>query len=106
MGFWKKLFKEKKKDTKFCTAILVAAGKSTRMGGEDKILYELGGMPVLIHSLRPFEESELVDEIIIVTRRDAVVEISQFCKAFGMTKVTKILPGGATRMLSVLIGLG
>ena len=76
------------------------------MGGEDKILYELGGMPVLIHSLRPFEESELVDEIIIVTRRDAVVEISQLCKAFGMTKVTKILPGGATRMDSVLIGLG
>ena len=50
----------------FCTAVIVAAGSSQRMGS-DKIFAALGGWPVLVRSVRAFEASELVDEIITST---------------------------------------
>ncbi|MFI3250688.1 MAG: 2-C-methyl-D-erythritol 4-phosphate cytidylyltransferase [Eubacteriales bacterium] len=88
-----------------CTAILVAAGTATRMEGEDKVLLPLGGIPVIVHSLSAFEQSPEIDEIIIVTREDLLIEVSRLCKEYSLTKVSKILVGGEERSHSVLIGI-
>jgi 2-C-methyl-D-erythritol 4-phosphate cytidylyltransferase len=68
-------------------------------------VWELGEIPVIVHSLRPFEESKLIHEVIVVTRRDNMLEIGEYCKYYGLSKVGKILPGGKSRMESVQIGL-
>ena len=51
-----------------CAAVIVAAGSSARMGGTDKLLAELGGLPVLSRTLRVFDDHEMIDTIIVVAR--------------------------------------
>ncbi len=102
----RKIFPQKEPETLCCGAILVAAGSAARMEGQDKILYPLGGIPVIVHSLRPFQEAALVTEIVVVTRRDIIMEVGALCKEYGLTKVKTIIPGGGTRTESVQIGLG
>ncbi len=52
----------------FCTMIVPAAGSAARMGGGDKLMMELEGVPVLVRTLRALDAAQLVDEIIIATR--------------------------------------
>lgn len=85
------------------SAVIVAAGSGTRFGG-DKLLAELGGMPVLIHSLTAFERSSLVSEIVLVTRPEAMEEISSLCAQYGVKKLSCVVPGGATRTESCFAG--
>ena len=102
------LFKKKslrKTMTPYCTAIIAAAGSSARMGGEDKLFAEINGSPVILHTLRAFQASEYIDEIIVVTREESIVRIADLCAKNGIEKATKILRGGETRQDSVLIGL-
>ena len=96
------LFREKEKDPR-CSAVIVAAGSSERMGS-DKLTAELGGMPVLARTLRTFEACPLVAEI-VVTRADRIEEIAELCRSFGISKVSKVLSGGATRVESALVGV-
>ena len=53
-----------------CAAILVAAGSSSRMDGQDKLLAELGGMTVLERSALAFEQNDRISELVVVTRTD------------------------------------
>lgn len=87
-----------------CSAVIVAAGSSVRMGF-DKLTAPLGSSPVLLRTLRAFEASENVGEIVIVTRMDRVAEIADLCANNGFTKVSKVVAGGKTRMESSLIGV-
>ncbi len=86
-----------------CSLIVLAAGSSSRMG-QDKILLEIGGLPVIVHTLRIFETIEEIADITVVTREDLVPEIAGICKGFGITKVKKVVRGGATRVESARIG--
>lgn len=96
----------KKKDrAPFCTAVVPAAGSSTRMEGQDKILLPLGDLPVLARTLLALEDCPLIHEIVVVTREDLIVPVSQLCKDFGIEKATHIVVGGANRTLSVLSGI-
>ena len=88
----------------FCTAVIVAAGSSQRMGS-DKIFAALGGWPVLVRSVRAFEASELVDEIIIVTREEKLQMVAELVKKYGLNKVSKVILGGKTRVESCLAGV-
>ena len=97
------LFK-KSSATPKCSAVIVAAGSSTRMGS-DKLLAELGGIPVLARTLQAFEKSEYVNEIVVVTRMDKVTEIADLCAQYGCSKASKVVAGGKTRMESSLIGV-
>ncbi len=97
------LFK-KKEETPHCSVVVVAAGSSKRMGS-DKIMANLGGMPVLARTLKAFENSKLVDEIIVVTKADRIEEIADACTKFGITKVQKVVCGGSSRMESALAGV-
>ena len=92
-------------DLPFGTAIVAAAGKSERMEGEDKLFADLNGLPVIAWSLRALQESDHVHEIIIVTREESIVPAADLCAELEITKATKILCGGETRLDSVLIGL-
>lgn len=97
------LFK-KKNEVPHCSAVIVAAGSSQRMGS-DKTMMELGSMPVLARTLCVFQQSELVDEIIVVARREKLTEVADLCKKYGVDKVSKVISGGATRMESALAGV-
>ncbi|MDO4974501.1 MAG: 2-C-methyl-D-erythritol 4-phosphate cytidylyltransferase [Eubacteriales bacterium] len=88
----------------FCTAVIVAAGSSQRMGN-DKIFAALGGLPVLVHSVRAFEENELVDEIIVVTREEKLEAVAALVKKYELGKVSKVILGGKTRVESCLAGV-
>lgn len=88
-----------------CSAVIVAGGKATRMEGVDKILTPLGGEEVILHALRPFQDSDLVGEIVIVAREDLMVPIGDLCRRKGIDKVRRVVKGGDSRAESVLAGL-
>lgn len=106
MGILKKIFGGKKPEPAFfCVAVVVAAGTASRMNGVDKILCPLGNEPILLHALRPFEDSALVKEIVIVTREDLMVDIGALCSTHGITKACRVIKGGDSRVESVLAGI-
>lgn len=84
------------------SAIIVAAGKSERMGGE-KMLMELNGEPLIMHTLRVFEASPVITEIVVVTRADLIESVSEL--GAEITKLSKVVVGGKTRTESVQNGL-
>lgn len=94
-----------KKKAPICAAVIVAAGSARRMEGIDKILTELGEIPVLVRTLGIFQDSPHVDEIVVVTREDLLVEVSRLCRDYGMDKVSKVIKGGRERLYSVHAGL-
>ncbi len=87
------------------SAVIAAAGDSRRMQGIDKILTPLLGKPILAHSVQQFEESPLIQEIVIVMRADLVPMGEAMARQFGWRKVTAIVSGGARRQDSVKAGL-
>ena len=88
---------------KRCGAVIVAAGSASRMGGIDKVMAPLGGEPMIVKTVRAFQNSEAIAEIIIVTRQDLVAPIQQLCRE--MDKVRAVVTGGASRQESVWLGL-
>ena len=99
------LFKRKKKETMpYCSAVVVAAGSSTRMG-RDKIMLELAEVPVIVHTLRALENCPYIHEVIVVTREDLLVPVSKLCAEYVLAKVRKVVVGGATRAQSVYKGI-
>ena len=69
MGVSKVLRKISSRGAK-CSAVVVAAGKATRMEGTDKIMAELCGEPLIVHTLRAFQNAQDVVEIVLVTREE------------------------------------
>ena len=89
----------------FCSAIIVAAGSGTRMGStRTKQMTELCGKPVVVHTLLAFQACEAVKEIIVVAREDELGAYAEFEKTYGLTKLRQVVPGGATRQESVMLG--
>ena len=87
----------------FCTALVAAAGSSSRMGGTDKLMEFLDNVPVLMRTLTALQRAAAIDEIVIAAREDALVDISTLCKTYGITKCSKVVRGGASRCHSVLL---
>lgn len=88
---------------KYCGAVIVAAGNASRMGGIDKVMAELNGEPMIVRTVRTFQECGAVSEIVIVTRPDLIVPIMGLCAKFD--KVRAVVAGGASRQESVRLGL-
>ena len=98
------LFNRKKKETlPFCSAVVVAAGSSTRMGS-DKIMLELAGVPVIVHTLLALQNCPRIHEIVVVTRDDLLIPVGKLCREHAVDKVTKVVVGGSTRAQSVYFG--
>lgn len=90
----------------FISAIIVAAGSSSRMGeGIDKQMVMLGALPVLAHSIRAFEQCVSIDEIIVVTKSEHIMDVGNLAQAFGFSKLRCVVAGGATRQESVSNGI-
>ena len=87
-----------------CSAVVLAAGSSTRMG-EDKLNMKLGDLPVLAHTLRAINGCECVTEIIVVTRFDRLESVAALCRDYGIHKCKCVVKGGANRNESALAGL-
>ncbi len=85
----------------FVTAIVVAAGNSTRMG-RPKLLIELCGEPVLAHTLRAFDRAA-VDAIVVVTREQDIALFEPLAAA--LSKPCTFVVGGDTRQQSVANGI-
>ena len=88
----------------FCTMVVLAAGSSKRMG-RDKLMMEVGGVPVLVRSLQAMQNCAAVDELIVVTRTSRLEEIAALRDRYGLTKMTKVVVGGMTRAESSLAGV-
>ena len=93
-----KLLKLKK-----CGAVIVAAGSASRMGGIDTVLATLRGEPMILRTVRAFAQSDVIKEIVIVTRQDLIQPIMELCHDF--PKVQAVVAGGSSRQESVEIGL-
>ena len=86
-----------------CGAVIVAAGSASRMGGIDKVMAELKGEPMIVHTVRAFQTCDVISEIVIVTRGDLILPITKLTNAFD--KVTAVVSGGASRQESVSLGM-
>lgn len=88
----------------FVSAVIVAAGASTRMG-VNKMLLEIGSMSVIARTLAAFEECDDVDEIILISAEANVEKFRTIVREGLISKVTNIARGGDTRQASVWIGV-
>lgn len=88
---------------KYCGAVIVAAGSASRMGGIDKVMAPLKGEPMIVHTVRTFQNCDAIREIVVVTRPDLIVPIGDLCSGFD--KVKAVVAGGKTRDESVSMGL-
>ena len=88
---------------RYCGAVIVAAGSASRMGGIDKVMAPIGGEPMILRTVRTFQQCDAIREIVIVTRQDLIVPIMDLCHEFD--KVQMVIVGGASRPESVAAGL-
>ncbi len=94
-----------KKDKKYFTsAIILAAGSSTRMNGGSKQFLCLDGMPVVARTVIEFDRSDCIDEIIIVAKKDEIPLYDSFSEMYGINKPLKVVEGGETRQESARFG--
>ena len=88
---------------KYCAAVIVAAGTASRMGGIDKVMAPLGGEPMIVRTVRTFQQCDAIREIVIVTREDLLIPMMDLCHGFD--KVQAVIVGGSSRPESVAKGL-
>ena len=88
---------------KYCGAVIVAAGTASRMGGIDKVMAPLKGEPMLLHTVRTFQNCDAIREIVVVTRPDLLTTVMGLCK--DMDKVKAVVAGGKDRPESVRRGM-
>lgn len=101
--FWKR--KKNAYKGPYCACVVAAAGSSERMGGVDKLLAPLDGQPVILRTLRALNDSPCIQEILVVTREERLVEIATLARDAGLQKVSQVLVGGASRLESVYKGV-
>lgn len=99
LSLWKK-YRERTRPR--CAALVAAAGSSRRMGGGNKLMLPLDGVPVLVRTLVSLQLAKRVDEIVVSVREEDLVEVSRLCRTYGIDKCSKVVRGGDTRVKSVL----
>ena len=87
----------------YCGAVIVAAGTASRMEGIDKVMAPVLGEPMIVRTVRAFQNAQVIREIVIVTRDDLILPITELCAAFD--KVRAVVAGGKDRPESVRNGL-
>lgn len=88
------------------TAIVLAGGSGTRLSaGENKVLLDLDGVPMLAWSLAAFERCALVDDVVLVSRPEDRPRIDAIAAALGLRKLRAVVAGGETRHASERAGL-
>lgn len=94
------------KDNKLISAIVVAAGKGTRMGTNIKKQFiMLDKKPIILYSINEFCKNDFIDEIVLVTSKEDISYCKDLIKEEGLKKRITIVEGGKTRQESVFCGL-
>jgi 2-C-methyl-D-erythritol 4-phosphate cytidylyltransferase len=83
------------------TVLVPAAGRGTRLGGERKQLRSLGGLPLVVQTLRAFEAHPAVDHLVVAAPADDVRTTAERLEAAALHKLVAVVPGGASRQASV-----
>lgn len=86
------------------SAVIVASGNSTRMGGISKQMMMLDNIPVVARTIMAFDECEYINEIIVVAKAEEFYLYQEFQKIYKFKKLTRLVSGGATRQESVKNG--
>ena len=87
-------------------AIIAAAGTGTRMASDrPKQFLLLAGTPIIFHTLKVFEQCESIHEVILVLPAEESAGFVSAAGKYGLRKVARVIPGGATRADSVKRGL-
>jgi len=87
-------------------AIIAAAGQGSRMAGNrPKQFLQLAGTPIIFHTLKPFEQCDSIQEVIVVLPAEESAGFLSLAKQHGLRKLARVVPGGATRAESVWRGL-
>ena len=87
-------------------AIIAAAGAGSRMAGErPKQFLQLAGVPIIFHTLKPFEQCDSIQEIIVVLPAAESADFLALVQKYGVKKLSRVVPGGTTRAESVWRGL-
>jgi len=105
LSIFSTLFRKPSGKKPLCAAVIAAAGCSQRIDGEDKLFLQIMGAPVLAHTLIAFQNCDCISEIIVVAREERFEYISEICEKYNISKTTKIMVGGVTRLESVMNGL-
>lgn len=88
------------------SALIVAAGRGTRMGPNvDKLFLEVRGVPVIAHTWRQFDTCPGLDELVLVVRAGMEEAFHELAAAHGFQRPFRLVPGGAERQDSVWQGL-
>src|SRR5258708_26406847 len=86
-------------------AIIVAAGSSRRMGGQDKLWTPLAGSISVDRTIDVFEASPCIHGIILVYSAGQIADATKLCHAEGWRKIITVVAGGPRRQDSVHNGL-
>ena len=105
LSFLGKLLGKGRGKDPFCSAIVAAAGASSRMEGEEKMFSSLGGVPVLGRTVAVLAQSSLISELVVAAREDELLTVADICRAAVTGKPVKVVCGGGTRMDSVMAAL-
>lgn len=88
------------------SAIIVAAGRGTRMGPlVDKLFLEVSGRPIVAHTWQRFEDADCIDEIVLVVRAGMEADFEILAKKYGFKKPYRMTEGGRERQDSVWNGI-
>lgn len=88
-----------------CAAVILAAGSFTRMNGVNKQLALLSGVPAIARALLAFERCPEIKKIVVVARREDFSEFEDIASAHGISKLSDVVEGGATRLESSYRGV-
>ena len=88
---------------KYTGAVVVAAGNASRMNGIDKVMAPIQGEPMILHTVRAFQNCDAIKEIVVVTREDLLSRVMGLCRGF--KKVRAVVVGGKDRQESVELGM-
>ncbi len=94
-----------KRPARHVTAIIVAGGSGSRMGGSTtKQMMELDGIPVVVRTILAFEKADCIKDIVIVAKADEKETYKEFINRYSLKKIRRIVVGGETRQKSVFNG--
>ena len=88
---------------KYTGAVIVAAGNASRMQGIDKVMAPIAGEPMILRTVRQFQNCDAIKEIVVVTREDLLTKVMGLCRDFD--KVKAVVVGGKDRQESVERGM-
>ena len=89
------------------TAMLFAGGSGVRMQSSDlpKQFLEVGGKPIIIHTMEHFSNHPWVDGIVVACKEDWIDYLIKLIEQFKVRKVKAIVPGGKTGFDSIHNGV-